>query len=103
MKFKILIPVYNDWQSISKLLEDIINQVDDVCPPVEMSAEDPLFILYTSGSTGKPKGVLHTSGGYLVYTSMTHEYIFNYNKDDIYWCTADIGWVTGHSYIIYGP
>jgi len=68
-----------------------------------MLAEDPLFILYTSGSTGKPKGVLHTSGGYLVYASMTHEYIFNYNQNDIYWCTADIGWVTGHSYIIYGP
>ena len=68
-----------------------------------MNAEDPLFILYTSGSTGKPKGVLHTTGGYLVYASMTHEYIFNYNKDDIYWCTADIGWITGHSYIVYGP
>tara|TARA_B100001123_G_scaffold448461_1_gene609724 strand:+ start:1 stop:1194 length:1194 start_codon:yes stop_codon:yes gene_type:complete len=68
-----------------------------------MNAEDPLFILYTSGSTGKPKGVLHTTGGYLVYASMTHEYIFNYKKNDIYWCTADIGWVTGHSYIIYGP
>ena len=84
-------------------LDDVINQVDDVCEPIEMSAEDPLFILYTSGSTGKPKGVLHTSGGYLVYASMTHEYIFNYNKEDIYWCTADIGWITGHSYIIYGP
>ena len=84
-------------------LDEIIKEVDDVCEPVEMSAEDPLFILYTSGSTGKPKGVLHTSGGYLVYASMTHEYIFNYNKGDIYWCTADIGWVTGHSYIIYGP
>ena len=68
-----------------------------------MNAEDPLFILYTSGSTGKPKGVLHTSGGYLVYASMTHEYIFNYKPNDIYWCTADIGWITGHSYIIYGP
>ena len=84
-------------------LDDVINQVDDICEPIEMSAEDPLFILYTSGSTGKPKGVLHTSGGYLVYASMTHEYIFNYNKEDIYWCTADIGWITGHSYIIYGP
>ena len=71
--------------------------------PVEMNAEDPLFILYTSGSTGKPKGVLHTTGGYMVYASMTHQYIFNYKKNDIYWCTADIGWVTGHSYIIYGP
>ena len=68
-----------------------------------MNAEDPLFILYTSGSTGKPKGVMHTSGGYIVYASLTHEYIFNYNKGDIYWCTADIGWITGHSYIIYGP
>ena len=73
------------------------------CPPEPMMAEDPLFILYTSGSTGKPKGVMHTSGGYLVYASMTHEYIFNYKPDDIYWCTADIGWITGHSYIIYGP
>jgi len=68
-----------------------------------MNAEDPLFILYTSGSTGKPKGVLHTTGGYMVYTSMTHQYIFDYKKNDIYWCSADIGWVTGHSYIIYGP
>ena len=68
-----------------------------------LNAEDPLFILYTSGSTGKPKGVMHTSGGYIVYASMTHEYIFNYNEGDIYWCTADIGWITGHSYIIYGP
>ena len=71
--------------------------------PVEMDAEDPLFILYTSGSTGKPKGVLHTSGGYLVYASYTHETVFDYQKDDIYWCTADIGWITGHTYIIYGP
>ena len=73
------------------------------CDPEEMSAEDPLFILYTSGSTGKPKGVLHTTGGYIVYASMTHQYIFNYKPKDIYWCTADIGWITGHSYIIYGP
>ena len=73
------------------------------CEPEEMSAEDPLFILYTSGSTGKPKGVLHTTGGYMVYASMTHQYIFDYKPKDIYWCTADIGWVTGHSYIIYGP
>jgi acetyl-CoA synthetase len=73
------------------------------CPPAEMQAEDPLFILYTSGSTGKPKGVLHTSGGYLVYASMTHEYVFDYHDGDIYWCTADVGWVTGHSYIVYGP
>jgi acetyl-CoA synthetase len=84
-------------------LDSIINDVDNFCEPEKMSAEDPLFILYTSGSTGKPKGVLHTSGGYLVYASMTHEYIFNYNQGDIYWCTADIGWITGHSYIIYGP
>jgi acetyl-CoA synthetase len=73
------------------------------CPPAEMSAEDPLFILYTSGSTGKPKGVLHTTGGYLVYTSMTHEYVFDYRDGEVYWCTADVGWVTGHSYIVYGP
>jgi acetyl-CoA synthetase len=73
------------------------------CPPVEMGAEDPLFILYTSGSTGKPKGVLHTSGGYLVYASMTHQYVFDYHDGDVYWCTADVGWVTGHSYIVYGP
>ncbi len=73
------------------------------CAPVEMGAEDPLFILYTSGSTGKPKGALHTSGGYLVYVSMTHEYVFDYHDGDIYWCTADVGWVTGHSYIVYGP
>jgi acetyl-CoA synthetase len=68
-----------------------------------MNAEDPLFILYTSGSTGKPKGVLHTTGGYLVYASMTHEYVFDYQDGDVYWCTADVGWVTGHSYIVYGP
>ncbi len=73
------------------------------CPPAEMNAEDPLFILYTSGSTGKPKGVLHTTGGYLVYTAMTHQYVFDYHDGDIYWCTADVGWVTGHSYIVYGP
>ncbi|HEX2150437.1 MAG TPA: acetate--CoA ligase [Stellaceae bacterium] len=73
------------------------------CPPEEMSAEDPLFILYTSGSTGKPKGVLHTTGGYLVFTSMTHDYVFDYRDGEVYWCTADVGWVTGHSYIVYGP
>ncbi len=73
------------------------------CAAEEMSAEDPLFILYTSGSTGKPKGVLHTTGGYLVFAAMTHQYVFDYHDDDIYWCTADVGWVTGHSYIVYGP
>jgi len=76
---------------------------EPTCKPEEMDAEDPLFILYTSGSTGKPKGVLHTSGGYLVYTSYTHENIFDYHPGDVYWCTADIGWITGHSYIVYGP
>ena len=83
--------------------DDIIRNASDKCEPEEMNAEDPLFILYTSGSTGKPKGVLHTTGGYMVYASMTHQYIFDYKKNDIYWCSADIGWVTGHSYIIYGP
>ena len=82
---------------------ELIKDVPTHCEPEEMNAEDPLFILYTSGSTGKPKGVLHTTGGYMVYASMTHQYIFNYKPKDIYWCTADIGWVTGHSYIIYGP
>ncbi len=84
-------------------LHDELVKVSADCPPVEMSAEDPLFILYTSGSTGKPKGVLHTTGGYLVFTSMTHQYVFDYHDGDIYWCTADVGWVTGHSYILYGP
>jgi len=83
--------------------DDIAKTVPADCPCEEMSAEDPLFILYTSGSTGKPKGVLHTTGGYLVYTSMTHQYVFDYHDGDIYWCTADVGWVTGHSYIVYGP
>jgi len=83
--------------------EEITKMASDKCEPTEMNAEDPLFILYTSGSTGKPKGVLHTTGGYMVYASMTHQYIFDYKKNDIYWCSADIGWVTGHSYIIYGP
>ncbi|MGB0820145.1 MAG: acetate--CoA ligase, partial [Parvibaculales bacterium] len=78
-------------------------KADKNCPAEEMSAEDPLFILYTSGSTGKPKGVLHTTGGYMVYASMTHQYVFDYKDGDIYWCTADVGWVTGHSYIVYGP
>ena len=84
-------------------LDDELAKVGDDCPPEEMSAEDPLFILYTSGSTGKPKGVLHTSGGYLVFAAMTHQYVFDYHDGDIYWCTADVGWVTGHSYIVYGP
>jgi len=83
--------------------DEMTRNVSSNSEPEEMNAEDPLFILYTSGSTGKPKGVLHTTGGYMVYASMTHQYIFDYKKNDIYWCTADIGWVTGHSYIIYGP
>jgi acetyl-CoA synthetase len=83
--------------------QEAMSKADPECAPVEMDAEDPLFILYTSGSTGKPKGVLHTTGGYLVYANYTFEQIFDYKKDDIYWCTADIGWITGHSYIVYGP
>ncbi|MEH6525581.1 MAG: acetate--CoA ligase [Sneathiella sp.] len=78
-------------------------KVDADCPPEEMNAEDPLFILYTSGSTGQPKGVMHTTGGYIVYAAMTHRYVFDYHDGDVYWCTADVGWVTGHSYIVYGP
>ena len=81
----------------------LTEQANAWCDPVEMNAEDPLFILYTSGSTGKPKGVLHTTAGYLVYVSMTHKYVFDYKDGDVYWCTADVGWVTGHSYIVYGP
>ena len=83
--------------------EEARASVEPTCPAEEMSAEDPLFILYTSGSTGKPKGVLHTTGGYMVYASMTHEYVFDYKPGETYWCTADVGWVTGHSYIVYGP
>ena len=92
---------WNDFRDV--WFHDLIKDVSSQNEPEEMNAEDPLFILYTSGSTGKPKGVLHTTGGYMVYASMTHQYIFNYKPKDIYWCTADIGWVTGHSYIIYGP
>ncbi len=95
---------YINWDNDRDVwYHDLIKDVSKHCEPEEMNAEDPLFILYTSGSTGKPKGVLHTTGGYMVYASMTHQYIFNYKPKDIYWCTADIGWVTGHSYIIYGP
>ncbi len=83
--------------------EDAMRTASADCPAEEMNAEDPMFILYTSGSTGKPKGVLHTTGGYMVYASMTHQYVFDYHDGDVYWCTADVGWVTGHSYIIYGP
>ena len=83
--------------------DEAVAMVTDECPAEPMNAEDPLFILYTSGSTGKPKGVLHTTGGYLVYASMTHQYVFDYHDGDVYWCTADVGWVTGHSYILYGP
>ena len=83
--------------------DQVMLQASDVCPAVEMAAEDPLFILYTSGSTGKPKGILHTTGGYLLYAAITFKYVFDYQDGDIYWCTADIGWITGHSYMIYGP
>ncbi|WP_026941816.1 acetate--CoA ligase [Hellea balneolensis] len=84
-------------------LHEALKNVSDYCLPEPMNAEDPLFILYTSGSTGKPKGVLHTTGGYLVWASMTHEYVFDLKEDDVYWCSADVGWVTGHTYIVYGP
>ncbi|MEA3587604.1 acetate--CoA ligase [Pseudidiomarina sp. 1APP75-27a] len=83
--------------------EQLIKDVPTECQPEVMNAEDPLFILYTSGSTGKPKGVLHTTGGYMVWASMTHEYVFDYHEDDVYWCAADVGWITGHTYIVYGP
>jgi len=93
-----------DWvEGRDVWLHEAQASVSPDCPPEKMKAEDPLFILYTSGSTGKPKGVLHTTGGYLVYASMTHQYVFDYHDGDIYWCTADVGWVTGHSYILYGP
>ena len=84
-------------------LNDLMDEASTVCPPEPMNAEDPLFILYTSGSTGKPKGVLHSTAGYILYASMTHRFIFDYNDGDVYWCTADVGWVTGHTYIVYGP
>ncbi|PTB87267.1 acetyl-coenzyme A synthetase, partial [Pseudidiomarina aestuarii] len=84
-------------------LDQLVKDVATECQPEVMNAEDPLFILYTSGSTGKPKGVLHTTGGYMVWASMTHEYVFDYHEDDVYWCAADVGWITGHSYIVYGP
>ena len=84
-------------------LHEELATVPAECPAEEMNAEDPLFILYTSGSTGKPKGVVHTTAGYLLYAAMTHHYVFDYHDGDIYWCTADVGWVTGHSYIVYGP
>jgi len=93
-----------DWQEGRDIrYHEAMADAEDDCPPEAMDAEDPLFILYTSGSTGKPKGVLHTTGGYLLYAAMTHKYVFDYHDGDIYWCTADIGWITGHSYMIYGP
>jgi acetyl-CoA synthetase len=93
-----------DWvEGRDAWLHELAEDVDADCPCEEMNAEDPLFILYTSGSTGKPKGVLHTTGGYLVYAAMTFQYVFDYHPGDVYWCTADVGWVTGHSYIVYGP
>ena len=90
-------------ESRDRWYHDLADQASAHCPAEEMGAEDPLFILYTSGSTGRPKGVLHTTGGYMVYASMTHQYVFDYHDGDIYWCSADVGWVTGHSYIVYGP
>ena len=93
-----------DWDASRDVwLHEALETVSDQCPPEPMKAEDPLFILYTSGSTGKPKGVLHTTGGYLVWASLTHEAVFDLKEDDVYWCTADVGWVTGHTYIVYGP
>ena len=93
-----------NWnQKIDVWYHEEMAKADAICEPEEMDAEDPLFILYTSGSTGKPKGVLHTTAGYLLQSAMTHELVFDYKEDDIYWCTADVGWVTGHSYVVYGP
>ena len=91
------------WRDNDIWYHELVGAQSDVCQPEPMNAEDPLFILYTSGSTGKPKGVLHTTGGYGVYASMTHQYVFDYEDGDVYWCTADVGWITGHSYIVYGP
>ncbi|VTR14608.1 Acetyl-coenzyme A synthetase [Serratia fonticola] len=92
------------WQEGRDLWwHELTEGVSADCPPEEMNAEDPLFILYTSGSTGKPKGVVHTTGGYLVYAALTFKYVFDYHDGDVYWCTADVGWVTGHSYLLYGP
>ncbi len=92
------------WQPTRDVwYHEAMDNVSDDCPPESMDAEDPLFILYTSGSTGKPKGVLHTTGGYLLYAAITHKYVFDYHDGDIYWCTADVGWITGHSYVVYGP
>lgn len=91
------------WNPKDVWYHDEYEKAGDDCPPEQMDAEDPLFILYTSGSTGKPKGVLHTTGGYLLYSAMTHKYVFDYHEGEIYWCTADVGWITGHSYIVYGP
>lgn len=93
-----------DWVDGRDLCWDsLMADASSQCPPAEINAEDPLFLLYTSGSTGNPKGVLHTTGGYLVYASMTHEYVFDYKENEVYWCTADVGWITGHTYMVYGP
>ena len=93
-----------EWQDDRDVwYHELTAQASDTCEPEPMGAEDPMFILYTSGSTGKPKGVMHTTGGYLLQSSMTHKYVFDYHDGDIYWCTADVGWITGHSYIVYGP
>lgn len=92
-----------DWDSHNVWYHEAVSEASPDCPPESMDAEDPLFILYTSGSTGKPKGVLHTTGGYLVYAAMTYRYVFDYRPGEIYWCTADVGWITGHSYTVYGP
>ncbi len=92
-----------EWHARDVWYHDVVAAASDDCPPEPMEAEDPFFILYTSGSTGKPKGVLHTTGGYLVYAAITHKYSFDYHDGDVYWCTADVGWVTGHTYIVYGP